>query len=101
MLKSAVKTTGYVSYTHLAALLAGVSLAGSLASTMSTADSQLLAASSGVSENILGDVYKRQDKGIEIYFEKENIWTLDSKGELLITIMSSLEIGRASCRARV
>ena len=31
-----------------------------------------------------------KDKGIEIYFEKENIWTLDSKGELLITIMSSL-----------
>ena len=29
-------------------------------------------------------------KGVEIYFEKENIWTLDSKGELLITIMSSL-----------
>ena len=28
--------------------------------------------------------------GVEIYFEKENIWTLDSKGELLITIMSSL-----------
>jgi site-specific DNA recombinase len=27
---------------------------------------------------------------VEIYFEKENIWTLDSKGELLITIMSSL-----------
>lgn len=26
----------------------------------------------------------------EIYFEKENVWTLDSKGELLITIMSSL-----------
>ena len=31
-----------------------------------------------------------EDMGIEIYFEKENIWTLDSKGELLITIMSSL-----------
>ena len=31
-----------------------------------------------------------KDRGIEIYFEKENIWTLDSKGELLITIMSSL-----------
>ena len=28
--------------------------------------------------------------GVEIYFEKENIWTFDSKGELLITIMSSL-----------
>ncbi len=31
-----------------------------------------------------------KEKGIEIYFEKENIYTLDSKGELLITIMSSL-----------
>ena len=28
--------------------------------------------------------------GVEIYFEKESIWTFDSKGELLITIMSSL-----------
>ena len=27
---------------------------------------------------------------MEVYFEKENIYTLDSKGELLITIMSSL-----------
>ena len=35
-------------------------------------------------------VRKLKDKGIEVYFEKENIWTLDSKGELLITIMSSL-----------
>ena len=31
-----------------------------------------------------------KDKGIGVYFEKENIDTLDSKGELLITIMSSL-----------
>lgn len=31
-----------------------------------------------------------KEKGVELYFEKENIWTLDSKGELLITIMSSL-----------
>ena len=29
-------------------------------------------------------------KGVEVYFEKENIYTLDSKGELLLTIMSSL-----------
>ena len=29
-------------------------------------------------------------KGIEVYFEKENIWTLNAKGELMITIMSSL-----------
>jgi hypothetical protein len=31
-----------------------------------------------------------KEKGVEIYFEKENIYTMDSKGELLITIMSSL-----------
>lgn len=35
-------------------------------------------------------VRQLKEKGIEIYFEKENIYTLDSKGELLITIMSSL-----------
>ena len=28
--------------------------------------------------------------GIEVFFEKENIWTFNSKGELLITLMSSL-----------
>ena len=38
----------------------------------------------------LTTVRQLTEKGIEIYFEKENIWTLDSKGELLITIMSSL-----------
>lgn len=38
----------------------------------------------------LQNVRKLKEKGVEIYFEKENIWTLDSKGELLITIMSSL-----------
>lgn len=38
-----------------AALLAGVILAGVLAATMSTADSQLLAAASSVSENIIGE----------------------------------------------
>ena len=35
-------------------------------------------------------VRKLKEKGVEVYFEKENIWTLDAKGELLITIMSSL-----------
>ena len=29
-------------------------------------------------------------RGVEIYFEKENIYTFDAKGELLITIMASL-----------
>lgn len=40
------------------ALIAGLILAGILASTMSTSDSQLLAASSGVSENIIGGLFK-------------------------------------------
>ncbi|MBQ7266321.1 MAG: sodium/proline symporter [Firmicutes bacterium] len=42
----------------LFALLAGIIIAGILASTMSTADSQLIAASSAVSENIVRDVFK-------------------------------------------
>ncbi len=28
--------------------------------------------------------------GVEVYFEKEGIWTLDSAGELLITVLSSI-----------
>lgn len=38
----------------------------------------------------LTTVRKLKEKGVEVYFEKESIYTLDSKGELLITIMSSL-----------
>ena len=36
--------------------------------------------------------YIRQlkDKNIPVYFEKENINTMDSKGEILLTIMASL-----------
>ena len=35
-------------------------------------------------------IRKLKEHGTEVYFEKENIWTFDSKGELLLTIMSSL-----------
>ena len=35
-------------------------------------------------------VRQLKEKRVEVYFEKENIYTMDSKGELLITIMSSL-----------
>jgi len=38
----------------------------------------------------LTTIRKLKESGTECYFEKENIWTFDSKGELLITIMSSL-----------
>ncbi len=42
----------------LFAFIAGIIIAGIFASTMSTADSQLLAASSAVSENIIGNLFK-------------------------------------------
>lgn len=38
----------------------------------------------------LTTVRKLKEKKIEVYFEKENIYTLDAKGEVMITIMSSL-----------
>ena len=44
----------------LLALVAGVILAGILAATMSTADSQLLAASSSVSKDLLRGVFEDQ-----------------------------------------
>ena len=38
----------------------------------------------------LTTIRKLKEHRVECYFEKENIWTFDSKGELLLTIMSSL-----------
>jgi len=38
----------------------------------------------------LTTIRQLKEKGVEVYFEKENIYTLDSKGELLLTIMASL-----------
>ena len=38
----------------------------------------------------LTTIRQLKEKGVECYFEKENIWTFDGKGELLLTIMSSL-----------
>lgn len=38
----------------------------------------------------LTTIRKLKENSVEVYFEKENIWTFDSKGELLLTIMSSL-----------
>ena len=46
-------------------------------------------------------IRKLNEKGIAVYFEKENIYTMDSKGEFLLTIMSSLaqEESRSICDA--
>ena len=38
----------------------------------------------------LTTIRKLKEKGVEVFFEKENIWTSDSKGELFLAIMSSL-----------
>lgn len=38
----------------------------------------------------LSTIRKLRENGIEVYFEKEAIWSFDGKGELLLTIMSSL-----------
>jgi DNA invertase Pin-like site-specific DNA recombinase len=38
----------------------------------------------------LSTIRKLKENNVECYFEKENIWTFDGKGELLLTIMSSL-----------
>ena len=40
--------------------------------------------------NSLSIIRKLKEHNTEVYFEQENIWTVDSKEELLITIMSSL-----------
>ena len=38
----------------------------------------------------LTTIRKLKEHGTEVFFEKENIWSFDGKGELLLTIMSSL-----------
>ena len=49
---------GMSRFGYVPAFVGGVILSGILASTMSTADSQLLAAASGVSQNLLQDTFK-------------------------------------------
>lgn len=41
-------------------------------------------------------IRKLKENGVECYFEKEGIFTFDGKGELLITIMSSLAKKKAA-----
>ena len=38
----------------------------------------------------LNTIRQLKEEGVEVWFEKENIWTFDSKGEFLITLMASL-----------
>ena len=70
-----IQISNYLS-THgvVPALIAGVILAGILASTMSTADSQLLAASSAASENVLGGLLKKPNKPVQAKEMGYRVW---------------------------
>ena len=70
----------------LAALIAGLILAGILASTMSTADSQLLAASSSVSEDLI-----RQFLGVKMS-SKTTMWV--ARGTVVVICIIALFIAR-------
>lgn len=39
---------------------------------------------------LLPSIRELKEQGVDVFFEKETIWTFGSKGELLISIMSSL-----------
>ena len=40
--------------------------------------------------DMLVSIRRLKEKGVEVFFEKENIYTFDSKGEVLLTILGSL-----------
>ncbi len=70
----------------LAAVLGGVILAGILAATMSTADSQMLVAASGVSENIIQDFLGKK------LTEKQGV--LVARGTILVIAAIGLFLAR-------
>lgn len=73
----------YISeYSWFAAIIAGIILAGILASTMSTADSQLLAAASGVSQNLVRETF-----GVKLS-EKASVWL----ARICVTVISVIAI---------
>lgn len=43
----------------------------------------------GNTVDTLTAIRKLKEYGVEVYFEEQNIYTLDGKGEVLLTIMSS------------
>ena len=42
----------------------------------------------------LTTIRKRKDKGVEAYFEKENIWTFDGKGNLIVNEEQAMVVRR-------
>ena len=86
-----VRLSGLLS-THgiVPALLAGVVLAGILASTMSTADSQLLAAASSVSQNLMTECFHvKMDEKKKVTAARLTLITIALAGMLLARNPSS------------
>lgn len=68
-------------YGVIPAIMAGIILAGILASTMSTADSQLLAASSAISQNLLAETLK-------IKMSKKTLFIVARVSVVLISVIA-------------
>ena len=68
-------------YGFVPAITAGIILAGILASTMSTADSQLLAASSSISQNLLAEVFN-------IKMSKKTLFIVARVSVILISVIA-------------
>jgi len=49
--------------------------------------------------DMLSTIRKLKEHGVEVFFEKENIYTFDSSGEVMLTILSSIA-GRESLHFR-
>ena len=82
-----VKIAGLISeHGAFPAIIAGLILAGILAATMSTADSQMLAAASSVSQNILQDFFKMK-------FTEKTALTV-ARGAVLVISVVSIFIAR-------
>ena len=93
-----VKISDFLSqYGVFAALLAGLILSGILASTMSTADSQLLAAASSVSQNILQDTFKiKIPKKMELLIARGTVVIIAIIGVLIASDPDSSVFGIVS-----
>jgi sodium/proline symporter len=72
------------SFGFVPALLAGVVLAGILASTMSTADSQLLAAASSVSQNLLDECFHvKVSEQVKVWTARSTVLAISLIGMIL------------------
>ncbi|MBO4636096.1 MAG: sodium/proline symporter [Clostridiales bacterium] len=82
-------------YGYIPAIVGGLILAGILASTMSTADSQLLAAASAISQNLMQEVFKMKMS------EKKSLWVARSSVIIISVIAVFLALNPDSSVFRI